>query len=653
MDISRYSVNNEILETHQHHGQEIIEGREIDGNQGNNVEMNIVMNHQPGVGNSSGSSNRRKKQSKVWEEMTKFTGEEDGRDWARCNHCGRKFDGSSKKGTTHLKNHLERCRRKRNNGGEDAHISMDQTTNLTSAVVNKEKSVIDLLKDCFDEYGEPTECWDPFVLNSRKVEILQIYEEEKKKLCTVLSELSCRVNLIIEDSCGWYVLRVCYIDDSWEPKIKTISFPAAIECEERYHNYQNSVKGLKESCLDLKIDGNICSITINDYWEYIYEHDHEDVTEEINSWFNRRGNNPLPFLGFLFASCTIASLFDNYLTKWLWNKFSGIKKCIDYVNSTTSNMHNFQIAVENAKSKGKKVDNAKSMRKKVSSEYLVLDSFPDFEEALAYKEAFRELEQIDSDFKLRSINLRDEEWDKATAISEHCKELLDTCHHLSYFKDGIPNMYFPKFCDIYMKLLPLRTQFDGKTSTPVEKLVYRLEKYNLVLVIVMVLDPRFKMDIIKLWYNKIYGPDADCHLQKIIDEFTTIYKAYAKVSESESRDATTSYLDAMGRPCTSLHYIFVSHKPSSELERYLNDPKPPSIEKFDVLAWWRAYAPIFPTLARMARDFLALPIYYGHFYAYTSRTIEFGGCIFNCDDLHSDIKPALFCLTALSTDYEK
>lgn len=72
------------------------------------------------VGNSSGSNKRRK--SIVLEEMTKHKGE-DGKVRAICKHCKKAFDGSSKKGTTHLKNHLERCRVKRNTV-EDADKSM-------------------------------------------------------------------------------------------------------------------------------------------------------------------------------------------------------------------------------------------------------------------------------------------------------------------------------------------------------------------------------------------------------------------------------------------------------------------------------------------------------------------------------------------------
>ncbi|KAJ4723486.1 zinc finger BED domain-containing protein RICESLEEPER 1-like [Melia azedarach] len=636
---------NKILATHKPHAQETIEESEVNGNQaGNNMEM-IDMNHQDLVGNSSSSSvgnKQRKKQSKVWEEMTKFTGEEDGRDWARCNHCQKLFDGSSKKGTTHLNNHLQRCPRKRNNGaGDNADKPMDQTTNLTSSVAIEEKSVTDLIKSCFDERGRLTECWDPSVLNSRRVEILQIYEEQKEELRRVFSQLTCRFSLVIELYFGYYVLSIYYIDNSWERKMKIISICATNKDEELHHNYQNLVKILKESCSDLKKDRNICSIVYHGRTtSHFVKGDHEDSIGEINSWFNHRGNS-LPYVGCLFSVKIVylfCSEFEKNWAEWLWRTFGGLRKCIHYVNSTYICMRNFQIAVDNVKSMGKKV--------KISDLFPILfdKDISDVGDAVGYKEAFLELERIDSDFKSRSINLTEEQWDEATVIYQHSTELLDSFKSWVESKYTTLNQHFPKFCDVYMKLLSLRQRtqsyhLDKETSTLIEKLSSELEKYNLVLVIAVILDPRFKVDIVQLWYNKIYGRDADRYLEKIIDDFNKYYEMLS----SESGNTTSSYLDTMGRPCKS------SPK-SSELERYLNDPKVPSVEEFDILAWWRAYTPIFPTLAKMARDILALPIYYFspfHLNSYTDT------CIFYCEDLDDDIKPALLYLKKWLESHEK
>ncbi|KAK9205960.1 hypothetical protein WN943_016231 [Citrus x changshan-huyou] len=61
-------------------------------------------------------------------------------------------------------------------------------------------------------------------------------------------------------------------------------------------------------------------------------------------------------------------------------------------------------------------------------------------------------------------------------------------------------------------------------------------------------------------------------------------------------------LDAMGRPSS----------PKSELDLYMKELKVPVVEEFDILAWWRGNAPFYQTLARMARDYLALKIPFDH-----------------------------------------
>ncbi|KAJ4723563.1 Zinc finger BED domain-containing protein [Melia azedarach] len=595
------------------------------------------------VGNSSGSNKRRKNESKVWEEMIKYK-RADGREWAKCTHCEKEFDGSSKKGTTHLKNHLERCRCKKN-GGEDASKSM-KTSDLTSPAVIKQNSVIDLIKYCFDENGRPTEHWNPAVLNCRKVDILQVYKEEKEKLCRFFSELTCRFSLRIEWFWGWCFLIVHYIDDSWEQKMKIICFQNARS------DFRNLLAILKESCLDWKIDGNICSI-VNDC-----RCNDDDVIEEINNWFNQRGS--LPLGGFQYSTESLSGILYNYyvdLRSWLWNTYGGMKECIDYINRTPSNQDKFQAAVNNAKSMGKKVS---------------YESFPThahslvhFHIALGYKEAFRELEQSDPDFK--SLNLTNKQWDEAGMTCEHLKKLLISFRSLFEKYYTTPNRYFPKFCDIYETLLPLERSegyhLGGKTSTMTQKFASVKQEFldsycsksNLVLMMAVVLDPRFKMDIVQLWYNKIYGIDADRYLKKIINDFNNIYNEYcAKAFEPGFEDAasSTSYLDAMGRSSTSSHNVISSK--SSELERYLNEPKFPSIENFDILAWWRAYNPVFPTLARMARDFLAVPVAVDNDELFSLRfdTVD---CIVNCEDLDDDVKPALLCLTTWfkTTCYEK
>ncbi|KAK9196947.1 hypothetical protein WN943_005080 [Citrus x changshan-huyou] len=280
-----------------------------------------------------------------------------------------------------------------------------------------------------------------------------------------------------------------------------------------------------------------------------------------------------------------------------------IRRCFHYVlKSTPSNEHKFRMI---------SADKVKSMGKKTYG-------FEQLEIAVGLKEVLCELVNADSNFK--SMNLTKEDWQKATVAYEHIKALHDVACSLSESKCKMANAYFPKVCDIYMKLLQWERSEDdrvGKIALEAREIFVNRYwmKYELILVIAAVLDPRFKMDIVQLWYKEIYASAARTHLEKINGEFNRVYNEYAKGSgKSRSGDASSSMssklLDAMGRPCTLSHGVFDDGiaSPKSELDCYLNEPKFPRVEEFDILAWWRVNTPKFPTLARMARDFLAMPI---------------------------------------------
>ncbi|KAL9427876.1 hypothetical protein AB3S75_029959 [Citrus x aurantiifolia] len=575
------------------------------------------------------SCRNNRKKSKVWDEFSKHNG------LAVCNHCGREFDGSSKKGTTHLKNHLQRCRGKRNRAG-DADKSI--------------KSVIDAIG-----LGMSSEHWDLLVLNSKKDDILQVYNEEKEKLHGFLNKLSCRFSLTIEWYANCRLLVVHYINDGWDPVWKVISL------QDVRHHYGIVLENMKRSCLDWKIDRDTCStvITVGD-----------NEISEISSWVCERGS--LPFGGQMMAFVGLVDFLLNFVDNLASSTHDavGIRRCFHYVlKSTPSNEHKFRMI---------SADKFKSMGKKTYG-------FEQLEIAIGLKVVLCELVNADSNFK--SMNLTKEDWHKATVRYERIKALHDVACSLSESKCETANAYFPKVCDTYVKLLQWERSeddhvkllqwerseddherseddflkllgFERSEDDHVRKIALEAReifvskywmKYELILVIAAVLDPRFKMDIVQSWYKEIYASAAHTHLEKINGEFNGVYNEYAKGSgKSRSGDGSSSMsfklLDAMGRPCTLSHGVFDDGiaSPKSELDCYLNEPKFPRVEEFDILAWWRVNTPKFPTLARMARDFLAMPISPSAATAYACFSKE-AKDIFDTG-LDNDLITALVCL---------
>ncbi|XP_031249043.1 zinc finger BED domain-containing protein RICESLEEPER 1-like isoform X1 [Pistacia vera] len=340
-------------------------------------------------------------------------------------------------------------------------------------------------------------------------------------------------------------------------------------------------------------------------------------------------------------------------TEWnrdILDKASKILKCARML----SNENKLQYAVEKAVSMGKTVTDRSVPTLLVNFELLECN-FELLEWVMEYKEAFCELEQIDPAFK--SINFIEEDWDKATALYNCWKGIKDAASSLSDCKYNTANVYFPIVCDIFFKLC----QWEKSDNRYVVKIALGLkscfDEYwsnsNLFLVITEILDPRFKMDVVELWYKMIYGYDAEAQFKKIRHVVTDIFNEYAKGSNSFKsssiadhgvRNSSTPFkmLDSMGRPCKSSERINDVTLPTSELERYLEDSKFPAVTDFDLLAWWHVNSPAYPTLARMVRDFFAIPVSAPVEYLDSSLATETGN-IFYFSNLYYDLRGALAC----------
>ncbi|KAH9727606.1 zinc finger BED domain-containing protein RICESLEEPER 1 [Citrus sinensis] len=548
------------------------------------------MEGDPNVGRSSSSANKkRNRTSKVWDEMTEVN--RDGKVKAACKHCKKEFPADSKDGTTRLWNHLHRCRdnpKRKGPGGrdrDDQHQSLSpsiKTKELASLIKEKEKSIRGLIKHWFDPEGDTSDPWvfisrrDEILqlLKSRKDEILQLYQEEKENLCQFLKKLSCRFTLQIANG---RVLVVHYINDCWERQSKIISF-----WEDPLDDFENLVEAVKQSCLDWKIDTNICFLL------HVERNDpederHDEIAEMLRGFSQRRS---LPFAGCLLDAVYLLDYIYGKLwtVDYLQDGIESLSVWADYVYNKDRRFFLLDGALKRAISWLKWPD---------ASFCGLLDCF---ETMGGLKEVFSALEQFDSDF--RSINLSKQKWDEVTATLEHLKFLKDVADSFWWETVDIP---------IIVDLPYVHKILTDRCNHTIEDCLFCQEvmkeatdlffsKHYLVRVIAVILDPRFKMDGLQLRYKEIYGSDADRYLEKVNKDFRDVYNEYAPPDSSNSK--SYEMLDALGRPSS----------PKSELDRYFDLLKVPRDKQFDILAWWRSNAPSFPTLARMARDYLALGI---------------------------------------------
>ncbi|XP_074369976.1 zinc finger BED domain-containing protein RICESLEEPER 2-like [Apium graveolens] len=153
-----------------------------------------------------------------------------------------------------------------------------------------------------------------------------------------------------------------------------------------------------------------------------------------------------------------------------------------------------------------------------------------------------------------------------------------------------------------------------------EKMLLKFEKYwdviHGVVGVSTVLDPRYKLEVLQFYFDKIFGACALAEVEKVRDLcFSLLREYHQKLNSSiEGNDESGTLSKIASTENASQYDLFISTKKrkkvdfiKSEFEHYLDEDVWTKAEGFDVLSWWKLNAPKYPTLACMARDFLAVP----------------------------------------------
>ncbi|XP_044466385.1 zinc finger BED domain-containing protein RICESLEEPER 1-like [Mangifera indica] len=517
------------------------------------------------------SSSKRKRWSNVWEHFTKYVGKDE-KEWAQCKHCKKEFVQLSKSEITHLNNHLESCLGLRNPAG-----LIDKTEKVS--VIDQELNDSNLVRRII-KYG----------LNGITDDILNVYEQENDKLHKYLDKLPGSVNVTIERE-GihfpvWYV-TIWSIDDNWELKKRTIHLENDDMKKRIIHT--DGMGGLNENPLkhlfqDWNIDKRSLSMHVDDTGKL-------DVTK-FDKWLHERAS--LPCIGIYRRCYTFLVDFEGkVIDELLKNEIEIFTKVWDLrcYCLTSSNKYMYELAVETV-----------SMGIKGAS--IFFGSFTLYYDLLDWimrnKEAFCEFEHTDPDFK--SIGF---DWDDATSLHSFMVVLKDMENDIeelleSECESKLANECFPIIYHFFSKLLRFKKTENQYFRLAALRCRECFDEYcgnsKMLYVITVILDPRFKVDIVEHFYKEIYDNEADFHFKKIFDSVVNIYNDYAKDVKS------------MGRAYAFSQHAneFVSTK--SEFDRYLQDSRVPLYEEFDILEWWCVNSPTYPILATMARDFLSIPI---------------------------------------------
>ncbi|KAB2039504.1 hypothetical protein ES319_D02G014400v1 [Gossypium barbadense] len=546
---------------------------------------------------------QRKSWSKVWVDFDKS--EEEGKQVAKCKHCPKVLTGSSKSGTTHLNNHLKVCPGKKKQN-QESQLILPVDTNERSSTFDQETSHLDLVKmvirhqypldlagqEAFKNFVEGLQPMYEFQSRDKLLsDIHRIYNEEREKLQLYFDQLACKLNLTVSlwknnhAKTAYCCLIAHFIDDGWELKMKILGL------RKLEHVYDTKVVGgiIRSFVSEWNISNKVCSITVDNSFlnDGMVHQIRENCVSEQGSLSTAHW-----FISFTLLEDGFREM-DTILSK-LW-------KSIEYVTETTHGKLNFQEAVNQVKLQGGKSWDELSF--KLESDSDILDS------ALRSREIFCKLEQIDDNFML---NLSKEEWEKAVTL-QNCFKCFDD---IKGTQSLTANLYFPKLCNMYEEFGQLK-----KSNHPFVILMKRkFDNYwslcNVAFTIAAALDPRLKF---RSSCNETYDLESMMKLIRFRKVLMDVYSEYA--NEAKNLSASSSVLDDYNslaaqttKDCIVSYFSkFASASnvkevasQKSELDCYLEETLLPS--DADILGWWRVNSQRFPTLAKMARDFLAIPV---------------------------------------------
>ncbi|XP_060676328.1 uncharacterized protein LOC132805410 [Ziziphus jujuba] len=319
---------------------------------------------------------------------------------------------------------------------------------------------------------------------------------------------------------------------------------------------------------------------------------------------------------------TIGKLIGNCLYEWDIERVF-----IIIVDNASAN----NVAIEYIK---RKLNNWKGW----NSTYLMLEA------ALKFQKAFERLEENDGHYlsyfreddgrrkRLGPPNFVD--WNNALVFVKFLKSFYDVTLKFSSSLHISSNAYFHEICSIQSQLDAWSLSGEYLLNDMATKMKRKFDKYwgkmddiNPLLLIAIVLDPRYKLDYVEYCFGDVYAEDVASLMTKNLKEILMSLYDWYKASKV-ILDCNQSSKDKELESCmTNEKYSEVdinllriskfkrkkatkeSIEIKNDVDRYLLDPcEDISKKDFDVLNWWRVNATKYPILSKIAKDVFAIQV---------------------------------------------
>jgi len=219
-----------------------------------------------------------------------------------------------------------------------------------------------------------------------------------------------------------------------------------------------------------------------------------------------------------------------------------------------------------------------------------------------------------------------EDWKFARELCDRLKMFYDVTEVLSGTKYVTANLFFPKICNIFMAIRKWLSSDIPKIEEMSIKMKEIFNKYwsdvHGLMAVAAVLDPRFKLHLLNALFHKIHGSESVAVessnkvkdlLYNLVLEYQDTVEDVATTDGAETRpraptlrddeDWMDTFDDWMSKiPVVTSTYV------RTELDLYLEEPLLPRTQDLDIIQWWQVAGLKYPTLRKIARDVLAIPV---------------------------------------------
>uniref|UniRef100_A0A803MKN7 BED-type domain-containing protein n=1 Tax=Chenopodium quinoa TaxID=63459 RepID=A0A803MKN7_CHEQI len=473
---------------------------------------------------------RMKERSEVWEHFIK----EDlasGRQ-AICKYCGMSYKcGAKKNGTSVLWAHISRCRKYPLNTPKDlkqsllsfksAKVPSGSTSGLTyhkfdAGSIRKALSfmvIVDELPFKFVEgIGFRHFCGvmeSRFNVPSRITvakDCFETYLTEKRKLKNVLKRCNSRVSLTTDtwtsiQQINYMCLTVHFIDNDWKLHKRILNF-----CPISSHKGDDIGKEIEKCLLDWGVE-NIMCITIDNACSNDTAIGY--LRRKINGWKTGvlKGR-------FIHMRCVahIVNLVVSDGLKIVNDSVQRVRQAVRFIKQSPARLQRFKKCVLDEKINTKK-GLCLDVPIRWNSTYLMLNA------AIELEDAFERYSEEDPHYVV-DLNERDgkgspdsDDWNNVRRFSEFLQAFYDLTLHVSGSLYVTSNLFFHELVSVVVLLKDLVSSDDPDMCLMACRMKEKYEKYwgdpekiNLLIFIVVVLDPRYKLDYVQWMITEIYDP---------------------------------------------------------------------------------------------------------------------------------------------------